>query len=108
MAETLRQRAPAYILNREEMQGFQEQAIIPSLAPAPGQARPKYRKRVRPILFVHPRRHRSQPPIRSELYESQQILKGNTKNYTAHNSSTRPMLDQIRPHGLGRSDNLTI
>jgi hypothetical protein len=55
--EAIWQRAPANIFNGEEMKRFEEAAIVLGLPPAPGQAGPEHRKRMRPIVFIHLCRH---------------------------------------------------
>src|SRR5579863_451620 len=60
-AETLRQSAPANVLDGERVQRFEKAAIILRLPPTARQASPKHRQRVRPIVLVHPRRHRLRP-----------------------------------------------
>ena len=55
--EAIRQRAPANVLNSEEMQRLEEAAVVLRLPAAPGQAGPEHRKRVRPIVLIHLRRH---------------------------------------------------
>ena len=85
MPEALRQSAPAHVLDGEEMQRLEEAAIVLGLAAAPGQAGAKHRKRVRPIVLVHPRRHWLRPLIRSESYESCPIPQGNRKNIICQN-----------------------
>ena len=79
MTEALRQGAPANVLDREEMEGFEEPLVILGLPSTPGQAGPEHRKRVRPILLMHLRRHALRPPIRSETYESCLIQLRNPK-----------------------------
>ena len=64
--EPFGQSAPANILDAEEMKRFEEEPIIRCLASTTGKAGAEYRKRVRPILLRHPRRHRPHPPIASE------------------------------------------
>jgi hypothetical protein len=39
------------------MKRFEEAAIVLGLPPAPGQAGPEHRKRMRPIVFIHLCRH---------------------------------------------------
>ena len=80
MTEALRQRAPANVLDGEEMKRLEEAAVILSLASTPRQTGPKHRKRVRPIVLIHLCRHRLRPLIRSESYESRLIHLGNPKN----------------------------
>jgi hypothetical protein len=55
--EAIRQRAPANVLDGEEMQRLEEAAIILGFPPSPGQAGAEHRKRMRPIVFIHLRRH---------------------------------------------------
>ena len=80
MAEALRQSAPSHVLDREEMQRFEEQPVILGFAPASRQAGAKHQKSMRPIFLIHFRRHGERLPIRSEAYESRQIQRGNPKN----------------------------
>ena len=68
--EALRQRAPANVLDGEEMKRLEEAAIVLGFPAATGQAGPEHRKRVRPIVLIHLCRHRPRPLIRSESYES--------------------------------------
>src|SRR5277367_1177546 len=56
--EALRQRAPANVLDGEEMQRLEEAAVILGLPPTARQAGAKHRKRMRPIVLIHPCRHR--------------------------------------------------
>jgi hypothetical protein len=79
MAEALWQSAPANVLDGEEMQRLEEAAIVLSLPSAPGQAGAEHRKRVRPIVLIHLRRHWPRPLIRSESYESCLIPQRNPK-----------------------------
>ena len=53
MTEALRQSAPANVLDSEEMQCLEEAAIVLGFPAATGQAGPKHRKRVRPIVLIH-------------------------------------------------------
>ena len=78
--EALRRRAPANVLDGEEMNRLEEAAIVVSLPSTPRKAGPKHGQRVRPILLVHLCRHAPQPPIRSETYESCPIQQRNPKN----------------------------
>ena len=64
--EALRQRAPANVLDGEEMKRLEEAAIVLGFPAATGQAGPEHRKRVRPIILIHLCRHRPRPLIRSE------------------------------------------
>src|SRR5580704_1915247 len=80
MAEALRQSAPANVLDGEEMKRLEEAAIVFGLPSAPRQAGAEHRKRVRPIVLIHPCRHAPRPPIRSESYESCLIHQRNPKN----------------------------
>jgi hypothetical protein len=66
MPEALRQRAPANVLDGEEMQRLEEAAIVLGLPPTARQAGAKHRKRVRPIVLIHTCRHWLRPLIRSE------------------------------------------
>ena len=50
MTEATRQRAPANVLDGEEMKRLEEAAIVLSLPPTARQAGAKHRKRVRPIV----------------------------------------------------------
>ena len=61
MAEALRQSAPSNVLDGEKMQRLEEAAIVLALPSAPGQAGAEHRKRVRPIVLIHPCRHSLQP-----------------------------------------------
>jgi hypothetical protein len=61
MTEALRQRAPANVLDSEEMQRLEEAPIVLSFPSPTRQAGPKHRKRVRPIVLVHLCRHRLRP-----------------------------------------------
>ncbi len=90
MTEPLRQRAPSHVLDREEMQRLQEQSVVLGFASSARKAGPKHGEHMRPVFFIHPRRHDVRPPNRSEVYESHQIQAGNRENSTALNSSTRP------------------
>ena len=85
MTEALRQRAPANVLDGEEMKRLEEAAVILSLASTPRQTGPKHRKRVRPIVLIHFCRHWLRPLIRSESYESCRIPRGNPKNTISRN-----------------------
>jgi hypothetical protein len=78
--EALRQRAPANVLDGEEMKRLEEAAIVLGFPAATGQAGPEHRKRVRPIVLIHLCRHRPRPLIRSESYESCPIHLRNPKN----------------------------
>jgi hypothetical protein len=55
--EALRQRAPANVLDGEEMKRLQEAAIVLGFPSTPGQAGAEHRKRVRPIVLIHLCRH---------------------------------------------------
>ena len=81
MAETLRQSAPANVLDGEEMKRLEEAAIVLGLSSAPGKAGAEHRKRVRPIVLIHLRRHWLRPLIRSESYESCLIQRRNLEGY---------------------------
>ncbi len=81
MTEALRQRAPANVLDGEEMKRLEEAAIVLSLPPTARQAGAKHRKRVRPIVIIHLCRHRLRSLIRSESYESCLIHRGNLEGY---------------------------
>lgn len=85
MAEALRQSPPANVLDGEEMKRLEEAAIVLSLPSAPRQAGAEHRKRVRPILLIHPCRHWLRPLIRSESYESCPIPQRNPKNIICQN-----------------------
>jgi hypothetical protein len=89
--EALRQRAPANVLDGEEMKRLKEAAVVLGFPAATGQTGPEHRKRVRPIVLIHPCRHRPRPLIRSESYESCLIHPRNPK---------KRQLPKIRPHGL--------
>jgi len=56
-AEALRQRAPANVLDGEEMKRLEEAAVVVGLPSTPRQAGAKHRKRVRPIVLIHLCRH---------------------------------------------------
>jgi len=57
MAEAFRQRAPANVLDGEEMKRLEETAIVLRPPSAPGQAGAEHCKRVRPIVLIHLCRH---------------------------------------------------
>jgi hypothetical protein len=78
--EALRQRAPANVLDGEEMKRLEEAAVVLGFPAATGQAGPEHRKRVRPIVLIHLCRHAPRPLIRSESYESCLIQQRNPKN----------------------------
>src|SRR5580704_11169063 len=61
MTEALRQRAPANVLDGEEMKRLEEAAIVLSFPPTTRQAGAKHRKRVRPIVLIHLCRHWPRP-----------------------------------------------
>jgi hypothetical protein len=61
MAEAFRQRAPANVLDGEEMQRFEEAAVILGFPTAPRQAGAEHPKRMRPIVLIHFRRHWLRP-----------------------------------------------
>jgi hypothetical protein len=61
LAETLRQRAPANVLDGEEMQRLEKAAIVLGFPPTTRQAGAKHRKRVRPIVLIHLCRHWPRP-----------------------------------------------
>ena len=79
MPEALRQSPPPNVLDREEVKRFEEPPVILGLPSAPRKAGAKHRKRMRPIVLIHPRRHVVRPPNRSDTYESRQIQTGNPK-----------------------------
>src|SRR6202042_2285299 len=81
---------PPNILDREDVERFEETAIIAGLPPASWKAGAKHCERVRPILLAHFCRHAPWPPIRSGTYESQLIHLRNPKISSNANSSTRP------------------
>jgi len=85
MTEALRQRAPANVLDGEEMKRLEEAAIILSLASPPRQAGAEHRKRMRPIVLIQLCRHSLRPLIRSESYESCLIPQRNPKNSICRN-----------------------
>jgi hypothetical protein len=85
MTEALRQRAPANVLDGEEVKRLEEAAIVLSFPPTARQAGAKHSKRVRPIVLIHLCRHRLRPLIRSESYESCPIPQGNRKNVIGRN-----------------------
>jgi hypothetical protein len=92
MAEALGQSAPANVLDGEEMKRLEEAAIVLGLPAAPQQAGAKHRKRARPIVLIHPCRHRLRRPlIRSESYESCLVQPRNPKKHH---------LSKFRRHGL--------
>jgi hypothetical protein len=64
------------------MERLEEAPVILGLPSTSRKAGAKHRKRVRPILIVHLRRHALRPPIRSETYESCLIQPRNPKNLT--------------------------
>ena len=64
--EALWQRAPANVLDGEEMKRLEEAAVVLGFPAATGQAGPEHRKRVRPIVLIHLCRHARRPLIRSE------------------------------------------
>jgi hypothetical protein len=74
------------------MERLEEALIILGLPSPSREAGAKHRKRMRPILLVHLRRHALRPPIRSETFESRPIQLRNTKKSSIPNSSTRPSL----------------
>ena len=80
MTEALRQRAPANVLDGEEMKRLEEAAVILSLASTPRQTGPKHRKRVRPIVLIHLCRHGSGTAFGPESYELRLIYRGNPKS----------------------------
>ena len=80
MTEALWQRAPANVLDGEEMKRLEEAAVVLGLPSTPRQAGAEHRKRVRPIVLIHLCRHRLRPLIRSESYESCLIHRGNPKS----------------------------
>ena len=55
--EALWQGTPANVLDREEMKRLKEAAIVLRLPSAARQAGAKHRKRMRPIVLIHLRRH---------------------------------------------------
>jgi hypothetical protein len=57
MTEALRQRAPANVLDGEEMKRLEKAAIVLGFTATPGQAGLEHRERVRPIVLIHLRRH---------------------------------------------------
>ena len=77
--EALRQSAPANVLDGEEMERLEEAPVILGLPSPSREAGAKHRKRMRPILLIHLRRHALRPPIRSETYESRPIQLRNPK-----------------------------
>ena len=79
MTKAFRQSPPPDVLDREEMKGFEKAPVILGFPSAPRKAGAKHRKRMRPILLIHPCRHVAQSPIRSETYESRPIQHGNPK-----------------------------
>jgi hypothetical protein len=87
--EAFRQGASPNVLDREEVERFEETAIVPGLPPASWKAGAKHCERVRPILLAHFCRHAPRPPIRSETYESQLIQRGNPKISSSAYPTTR-------------------
>ena len=77
VTEAFRQRAPSHIFDREEMKRFEKPAVVLGFASAPWKAGAKHGKRMRPVLVIHPCRHRHQSPTQSETYESSQSQGGN-------------------------------
>lgn len=61
MSEAIRQRAPADVLDGEEMQRLEEAAIVLGLPPAARQAGAEHPKRMRPIVLIHLCRHWLRP-----------------------------------------------
>ena len=57
MTEALWQRAPANVLDGEEMKRLEEAAIVLGLPSTPRQAGAEHRKRVPPIVLIHLCRH---------------------------------------------------
>jgi len=57
MTEALRQRAPANVLDGEEMKRLEEAAVVGGLPSTPRQAGAEHRKRVLPIVLIHLCRH---------------------------------------------------
>jgi hypothetical protein len=57
MTEALRQRAPANVLDGEEMKRLEKAAIVLGFTATPGQAGLEHRERARPIVLSHLRRH---------------------------------------------------
>jgi len=96
MTEPFGQRTPSHVLDAEEMQRLQKQPVVLGFASSTRKAGPKYGEHMRPVLFIHPRRHDFRPPNRSEVYESHQIQAGNRENLPALNSSTRPNVSHGR------------
>jgi hypothetical protein len=82
--------APPNILDREEVERFEETAIVAGLPPASWKAGAKHCARVRPILLAHFCKQAPRPPIRSGTKESQLIHLRNPKISSNANSSTRP------------------
>src|SRR3984957_17004008 len=80
--KAFRQSPPSDVLDGEEMERLEEAPVILGLPSTSRKAGAKHRKRVRPILIVHLRRHALRPPIRSETYESCLIQPRNPKNLT--------------------------
>ncbi len=79
-SEPLRQRAPPYVFEREEMKCFEEAAIVFAFASATRKAGPKHRERMRLVFLVHPCRHGFSSPTQSEFYESCLIPPGNPQD----------------------------
>jgi hypothetical protein len=83
--EAIRQRAPANVLDGEEMQRLEKAAVVLGFPSATGQTGPEHRKRVRPIVLIHLCRDALRPPIRSETYESCLIQLRNPKKLICRN-----------------------
>src|ERR1700690_4074929 len=83
--KAIRQRAPANVLDGEEMKRLEETAVVLGFPSATGQTGPEHRKRVRPIVLIHLCRHRPRPLIRSESYESRLIQRRNPKTSSLQN-----------------------
>jgi hypothetical protein len=77
-AEAFRQRPPGDVVDREIMQRFQKQPVVPTLGAAPRQRGPKYGNCCFPILLRHPRGSamptlrsgHADPPNQSAIQES--------------------------------------
>ena len=106
--EAFRQGAPPNILDREEVERFEETAIVAGLPPASWKAGAKHCARVRPILLAHFCRQAPRPPIRSGTKESQLIHLRNPKISSNANSSTRPSHPTARSIVAFLNDGLTL
>ena len=84
--EALRQRAPANVLDGEEMKRLEEAAVVVGFPAATGQTGPEHRKRVRPIVLdMDPGPRFGRSPMNHVRFTS-----GIPKMPSLQNSSTRP------------------